>query len=126
RRRNLIPKERFPYTTPLGFVYDSGDYEGALDAVLALGRVAAARAEQTAARGEGRLVGVGIALYVERVGPGWESAAVTVEGGGRDSPGYRLGPLRARKTRVLSWRLSRLPRDRAYDRRGPHPAHRRR
>jgi len=83
RRRNLIPKERFPYTTPLGFVYDSGDYEGALDAVLALGRVDAARAEQKAARNEGRLVGVGIALYVERVGPGWETAAVTVEADGR-------------------------------------------
>ncbi len=82
RRRNLVPKERFPYATPLGFVYDSGDYEGALDAVLALGRVDAARAEQTAARNEGRLVGVGIALYVERVGPGWESAAVTVEADG--------------------------------------------
>jgi len=83
RRRNLIPKERFPYATPLGFVYDSGDYEGALDAVLALGRVDAARAEQAAARDEGRLVGVGIAVYVERVGPGWESAAVTVEANGR-------------------------------------------
>ena len=83
RRRNLIPKEHFPYTTPLGFVYDSGDYEGALDAVLALGRVDAARAEQTAARGEGRLVGVGIALYVERIGPGWETAGVTVEADGR-------------------------------------------
>ena len=83
RRRNLIPKERFPYTTPLAFVYDSGDYEGALDAVLALGRVDAARTEQAAARDEGRLVGVGIALYVERVGPGWESAAVTVGADGR-------------------------------------------
>jgi aerobic carbon-monoxide dehydrogenase large subunit len=79
RRRNLIPSEAFPYATPLGFTYDSGDYEGALDAALALGRVEQARAGQD---GE-KLVGVGLALYVERVGPGWESAAVTVEADGR-------------------------------------------
>jgi carbon-monoxide dehydrogenase large subunit len=83
RRRNLVPRDRFPYQTALGFTYDSGDYEGALDAVLELARVGKARAEQAVARAEGRLVGVGLALYVERVGPGWESAAVTVERDGR-------------------------------------------
>src|SRR5439155_3650792 len=79
RRKNLVAKDDFPHATPLGFVYDSGDYEGALDAALALGRVDEARSEQAAARRDGRLAGVGVALYVERVGPGWESASVTVE-----------------------------------------------
>ena len=31
RRRNLIPRDAFPHTTATGAVYDSGDYEGALD-----------------------------------------------------------------------------------------------
>src|SRR5919201_2348470 len=79
RRRNLIAPDRFPYETPLGFTYDSGDYEAALDAALALGRAGEARAEQAAVRDEWRLLGVGVALYVERVGPGWESAAISVD-----------------------------------------------
>jgi aerobic carbon-monoxide dehydrogenase large subunit len=83
RRRNLIPKDAFPYETPLGFTYDSGDYEGALDAALELGRVHEARADQATASAAGRLLGVGLALYVERVGPGWESAAVAVDPEGR-------------------------------------------
>jgi aerobic carbon-monoxide dehydrogenase large subunit len=78
RRRNLIGREEFPYETPLGFTYDSGDYEGALDAAIALARVPQARARQERARREGRLVGIGVALYVERVGPGWETAAVVI------------------------------------------------
>jgi aerobic carbon-monoxide dehydrogenase large subunit len=83
RRRSLVPRDRFPYETPLGLTYDSGDYEGALDAASALARVDELRAEQAAARAEGRLFGVGLALYVERVGPGWESGSVAVEEDGR-------------------------------------------
>jgi carbon-monoxide dehydrogenase large subunit len=79
RRRNLIPPGSFPYETPLGFTYDSGDYEGALDAALALAGYDGLRAEQARARADGRLVGVGVALYVERVGPGFETAALRVE-----------------------------------------------
>ena len=39
RRRNFIPKDAFPYTTASHAPYDSGDYEGALDLALALGRL---------------------------------------------------------------------------------------
>jgi aerobic carbon-monoxide dehydrogenase large subunit len=83
RRRNVVPPDRFPYETALGYTYDSGDYEGALDAALVLARFDDARAEQAAARAEGRLFGIGVALYVERVGPGWEFGAVTAEADGR-------------------------------------------
>jgi aerobic carbon-monoxide dehydrogenase large subunit len=83
RRRNTIRPEAFPFTTPLGFTYDSGDYEGALDAALALADYDALKAQAEDARAEGRLAGVGVALYVERVGPGWETAAVRVESDGR-------------------------------------------
>jgi carbon-monoxide dehydrogenase large subunit len=83
RRRNAIPPESFPYATPLGFTYDSGDYQGALDAALELARYNELREEQEHARAEGQLAGVGVALYVERVGPGWETAAVRIESPGR-------------------------------------------
>jgi len=79
RRRNAIAPERFPYETPLGFTYDSGDYLGALDAALELAGWDALLAERDRLRAEGRLAGVGLALYVERVGPGSETARLTVE-----------------------------------------------
>ncbi len=84
RRRNLIPSDRMPYRTPLGFVYDSGDYARALAEAQRLLGYEAWRAEQRRARTDGRLLGVGVALYVERAGTGlWESAAVTVTPDGR-------------------------------------------
>ena len=83
RRRNAIPPQGFPYTTPLGFTYDSGDYEGALDAALDLAGYEQLRDEQERARADGRLAGIGVALYVERVGPGWETATVRIESASR-------------------------------------------
>jgi 2-furoyl-CoA dehydrogenase large subunit len=63
RRRNLV--QEFPYRTPSGGLYDSGDYEACLDDALALARYEERRAEQAAAREEGRLVGIGVACVVE-------------------------------------------------------------
>jgi len=65
RRRNLIPKDAFPYRTPSGGLYDSGDYEGCLDDALELADYPARRDEAAAARAAGRLVGVGLACVVE-------------------------------------------------------------
>ncbi len=65
RRRNLIPADAFPYRAPSGALYDSGDYEACLDQALELARYDARRAEASAARATGRLVGVGIACVVE-------------------------------------------------------------
>ena len=65
RRRNLIAAEAFPYRTPSGALYDSGDYESCLDDALELARYGERREEAEAARAEGRLVGVGIACVVE-------------------------------------------------------------
>jgi 2-furoyl-CoA dehydrogenase large subunit len=64
-RRNLIAAQEFPYTTPSGGIYDSGDYEACLDEALELARYAERRAEADAARAAGRLVGVGLACVVE-------------------------------------------------------------
>jgi 2-furoyl-CoA dehydrogenase large subunit len=65
RRRNLIAADEFPYRTPSGGLYDSGDYEVCLDDALELAGYAARRAEQPQARSEGRLVGIGLACVVE-------------------------------------------------------------
>ena len=64
-RRNLVRGEQFPYTTPSGGLYASGDYEGCLDDALALFDYDRRRAERDAARADGRLVGIGVACVVE-------------------------------------------------------------
>ncbi len=67
RRRNLIPRDAFPYTTPTRTTYDSGDYAGALDRALDAAGYAELRAEQAARRerGDTRVLGIGISCYVE-------------------------------------------------------------
>src|SRR5256886_6822508 len=90
RRRNLIAPDRFPYRTPLGFTYDSGNYGRVLDRVCALLEYDRWRREQAEARRDGRLLGIGTAIYVERAGSAlWESAAVNVTPAGR--VGVRMG-----------------------------------
>ena len=59
RFKNFIQPEQFPYTTPTGFVYDSGDYPTALRKALDEVGYEALREEQRQARDEGRLIGIG-------------------------------------------------------------------
>jgi len=73
RRRNLI--RSFPYRTALGWTYDSGDYARCLE--LALELVVPERVSD-----QRRVVGTGVAMYVERAGGMWESASVTVDQSG--------------------------------------------
>ncbi len=70
RRRNFIRPDQFPYTSPTGFEYDSGDYERALDLALEKAGYADFREEQKRAREEGRLIGIGVASFTEVVGAG--------------------------------------------------------
>ena len=70
RLRNFIQPEQFPYESATGFVYDSGDYPTALRKALDAAGYDELRAEQAAAREEGRLVGIGIAHFTEAVGAG--------------------------------------------------------
>ncbi len=84
RARNFISPDRFPYRTPLGFTYDSGNYARALNRACELVEYDRWRAAQGALRREGRLVGIGTAAYVERAGSQlWESAAVNITPAGR-------------------------------------------
>ncbi|NNC44214.1 MAG: molybdopterin-dependent oxidoreductase, partial [Acidimicrobiia bacterium] len=67
---NFIKPEQFPYHSPTGFVYDSGDYEAAMRKALGIANYEALREEQKAAREEGRLIGLGLASFTEVVGAG--------------------------------------------------------
>jgi carbon-monoxide dehydrogenase large subunit len=68
RRRNFIPPDKFPYDTPLGNSYDSGEYARALDHALVKAGYEKLRQQQQAARAQGRLMGIGLASYVEICG----------------------------------------------------------
>src|SRR6185503_10948696 len=94
RRKNFIPKNKFPYHTQMGAVYDSGDYEKALDLALKNSNWTELKKQRDAAKAQGRLVGLGLAMYVEvcGIGPsaslptgGWEHSQVTIERDGRIS-----------------------------------------
>jgi len=65
RRKNLVPKEKFPYKTVTGFEYDCGDFQGVLGKALAESdwKGFDARRKQSAQRG--RLRGRGISTYIE-------------------------------------------------------------
>ena len=87
RRKNFIQPDQFPFVTQAGAVYDSGEYERLLDKTLELADWQGLKASQESARAEGRIIGVGLAYYVEicGLGPssmlpigGWEHGAVTV------------------------------------------------
>jgi len=67
RRRNLLPDDVFPYTTPTGAVYDTGRYANALDEALRLAGHDDLRREQAVRRdrGDRRLLGIGLSTYVE-------------------------------------------------------------
>lgn len=87
RRINLIPKFLEPHTTAVGQTYDVGDYEGALDKVLAAADYQALRAEQARRRESGDQVqlGIGVSVYVEITGgvqPMGEAAKIEVNDDG--------------------------------------------
>ena len=67
RRKNLIAPDKFPFTTPTGATYDSGDYVTALDKVLSAAGYDDLRAEQARRREIGDVVqlGIGLSSYVE-------------------------------------------------------------
>jgi carbon-monoxide dehydrogenase large subunit len=78
RMRNLLRPEQFPYTTPTGWEYDSGDYPRALEEAMRIAGYAELRQEQAARRaraasGDGAeeaLMGIGVSFFTEGVGAG--------------------------------------------------------
>ncbi len=70
RKKNFIAPEKFPYATPLGWTYDSGNYAGAMDRALEMVGYEDLLKEQEDKRGRGELMGIGISSFTEIVGAG--------------------------------------------------------
>lgn len=72
RRKNFIQPQDFPYAPANnilnGLTYDTGDYEKALDLALSMVDYKSFRAEQAAARANGRYLGLGLSSYIEICG----------------------------------------------------------
>jgi carbon-monoxide dehydrogenase large subunit len=68
RRRNFIPKEAFPYQTPVALQYDSGDYFTTLDLALKAADYAGFESRRREAARGGKLRGIGLATYIEACG----------------------------------------------------------
>jgi len=87
RRRNLIGKDEFPFTTPVETIYDCGDYVLALEVALEMAGYDELRAEQQRRRasGDARQLGIGLSSYVEITNglPGGEFGAVEVQSDGK-------------------------------------------
>ena len=70
RMQNFIRPEQFPYKSPLGWEYDSGDYARALRKAMDMIGYEALRAEQIEKRARGEFMGIGISSFTEIVGAG--------------------------------------------------------
>ncbi|GAA2861891.1 aerobic carbon-monoxide dehydrogenase large subunit [Nonomuraea rubra] len=70
RMRNLLKPDQFPYTSPTGWEYDSGDYPKALRLAMDMAGYDKLRAEQADKRARGELMGIGVSFFTEAVGAG--------------------------------------------------------
>ncbi|GAA4248989.1 aerobic carbon-monoxide dehydrogenase large subunit [Dactylosporangium darangshiense] len=70
RMKNLLKPEQFPYTTPTGWEYDSGDYPKALRLAMDMVGYEKLRQEQAEKRERGEYMGIGLSFFTEGVGAG--------------------------------------------------------
>jgi len=70
RLKNFVPPDKFPYQSPLGWSYDSGNYHGAMNLALEKIGYRDLRKEQEDKRRKGELMGIGISSFTEIVGAG--------------------------------------------------------
>ena len=83
RRRNTIAPDQLPFATPLGFTYDSGEFEANLDQALANADAAGFEARRAESATRGKLRGLGIANAIERAAPpGLEYAEIRFDPSG--------------------------------------------
>ncbi|WP_276205825.1 xanthine dehydrogenase family protein molybdopterin-binding subunit [Deinococcus sp. LM3] len=68
RRKNFIGPDEFPYQTPVALVYDSGNYEPALDKAMTMMNYPALREEQQRMKGSNKILGVGLISFLEACG----------------------------------------------------------
>jgi aerobic carbon-monoxide dehydrogenase large subunit len=70
RRKNMVKPDQFPYDNHLGWTYDSGNYEAALDRALQMAGYSDLEAKRQEARTRGKRLGMGIGSYVCVAGVG--------------------------------------------------------
>jgi carbon-monoxide dehydrogenase large subunit len=70
RRKNFVKKEQMPYVSVMGWEYDGGDYDAALNEALRIAGYEELLEEQKQAREEGRIMGIGFSTFTEIVGAG--------------------------------------------------------
>ena len=68
RRKNLLTTDMFPYTTPVGLQYDTGDYHATLDKLIDLADVAGFEKRRAASAAKGKLRGMGLSTWIEACG----------------------------------------------------------
>jgi aerobic carbon-monoxide dehydrogenase large subunit len=86
RRKNMIAPEAMPYANAVGAIYDSGQYEANMDLALSIADRDGFRARRKAAAKRGRLLGLGLANYVESsIGAPKERVEIAVRPDGRAS-----------------------------------------
>jgi len=94
RRRNMIPKEAFPYQTPVLMRYDSGDPAGCLEKALEAADYAGFPARKAASAAKGKLRGIGLSTYIEACGlaPSRIAGSLGARGGLYESATVRVHP----------------------------------
>lgn len=97
RLQNMIDASDLPWTTPIGVIYDSGNYKEVLQRVVKLAQYDKLLSEQSKARRNGKFIGIGVASYVEYTAPassrlqtalgwavgGWESCHLSADPSGK-------------------------------------------
>jgi hypothetical protein len=91
----MIPKEAYPYQTPVLVQYDSGDPVGCLDAALVAGDVKNFAARKASSQRTGKFRGLGFSTYVEACGlaPSRFAGRLGARGGLYESATVRVHPL---------------------------------
>ncbi|MAS04827.1 MAG: carbon monoxide dehydrogenase [Ahrensia sp.] len=94
RKRNMIPKEAYPYQTPVIVEYDSGDPLGCLERSEELADVAGFEARRAEAASRGKYRGLGISTYIEACGlaPSRLAGQLGARGGLYESATVRVHP----------------------------------
>lgn len=94
RLLSFIKPEQFPYTSATGMPYDSGNFPGLLARIREMADINALRAEQCRLRGQGQLMGIGFAAFIDSTGGGPTklSAGIGRNAGSADSALIRVHP----------------------------------
>ena len=94
RRKNFIQPDQFPYQTPVAVLYDTGDYEPALDKAMELAGYASFEQRRAEAKSRGKLRGIGVSSYIEACGiaPSSLAGALGARAGLYEAATVRVNP----------------------------------